>query len=162
MFDKSSLQEAALYGETGEILRLLEAGAEIDEPDTTGRAALHNAVWSGHLEAVKILIERGANIDVIRQTTVANLWTPLHFAAENDQSECAGLLIDAGANVNAKDQFGQTPLSLALDEMASPDVAKLLIERGADLGNALDRAGSYVDVEGGLEVVELLRQRGAS
>lgn len=154
-----SIQKAATYGDTDEITRLLQAGANINEPDENGNMALHNAAWNGHVETVRFLLNHGADVNAVRQAASTNAWTPLHFTAENDQLECARLLVDAGANINATDQFGQTPLFLALDEMVSPNVAKLLIERGADLENALKIAESYVDVDGGLDVVEMLRQR---
>jgi ankyrin repeat protein len=156
------IQKAAAYGDTDEIIRLLQAGANINEPDENGNMALHNAAWNGHVETVQVLLNHGADVNAVRQAASTNAWTPLHFTAENDQFECARLLLDAGASINAKDQFGQTPLFLALDEMVSPNVAKLLIERGANLENALEIAENYVDMDGGLDVVEMLRQREAS
>lgn len=45
--------------------------------------------------------------------------------------EAVSLLVDRGANVNAKDKFGWTPLTLAAQE-GHLDVVKLMIEKGAD------------------------------
>jgi ankyrin repeat protein len=39
--------------------------------------------------------------------------TALHLAAEYDREKIAGVLIDAGADVNAEDAAGETPLQLA-------------------------------------------------
>ena len=56
--------------------------------------------------------------------------TPLHFAAEKNSLEVARLLIEHGADVNAKDSVF-TPLDMAA-EFNSIDVARLLIEQGAN------------------------------
>ena len=55
--------------------------------------------------------------------------TPLHVAASRGDTAAAETLIDNGADVNAKDVIGSTPLFLAtLNDHT--DTAKLLIERG--------------------------------
>ena len=60
---------------------------------------LHHAVnddWKGsHFKMVKLLIERGANVNAIDDTH----HTPLHWASNKETAE---LLIVAGANINAK------------------------------------------------------------
>jgi uncharacterized protein len=61
------------------------------------------------------------------------LKTALHVAAEYDQDAVAALLIDAGADLEAKTSGGMTPLQLAAS-MGSTKVQKLLIERGERLG----------------------------
>jgi ankyrin repeat protein len=57
-----------------------------------------------------------------------DLKTPLHVAAEYDQARIAALLIDAGADVNAKTSSGLTPLQLAA-KVGSARVQKLLSQR---------------------------------
>ena len=53
-------------------------------------------------------------------------WRPLHFACEVGSLVDAALLIDAGANVNALNIFGRTPLSWA----KTPAMRALLAARG--------------------------------
>jgi uncharacterized protein len=54
--------------------------------------------------------------------------TALHVAAEHDRDRIAALLIDAGADVNAKTSSGMTPLQLAAS-VGSTKVEKLLTQQ---------------------------------
>jgi ankyrin repeat protein len=57
--------------------------------------------------------------------------TPLHFAALGDRTELARLLIEQGADVNARNRNRETALHLAA--IYGYDVAQLLIGKGADI-----------------------------
>jgi ankyrin repeat protein len=70
------------------------------------------------------LLEKGADVNAI---TVGN--TVLKYAAYENYAEIAKLLIEKGANVNARDEWGQTALMSAADGN-SIEVAKILIENG--------------------------------
>ena len=56
--------------------------------------------------------------------------SPLHEAAGSGQIELAKLLLDHGANLNAKDDHGKTPLTIAL-EYKQTEMAKFLRDRKA-------------------------------
>ena len=56
--------------------------------------------------------------------------TGLHWAAETDQGDVARLLIDSGAEIDAKTAWGASPLDWAAT-MGSNRVADLLLSRGA-------------------------------
>ena len=56
--------------------------------------------------------------------------TALHWAAEKDHVEVARLLLDAGADIEAKTNWGDTPLRWAAT-LGSANVAELLLARGA-------------------------------
>eukprot|EP00730_Choanoeca_flexa_P007994 TRINITY_DN12421_c1_g3_i1.p2 TRINITY_DN12421_c1_g3~~TRINITY_DN12421_c1_g3_i1.p2 ORF type:complete len:125 (+),score=13.72 TRINITY_DN12421_c1_g3_i1:717-1091(+) len=87
--------------------------------------------------------------------------TPLHRLAEREGSiEVAELLLAAGANMDATNWFGRTPLHVA--SQYHPSLAMLLISKGADV-NATDQ-DEYTPLhsfEGSIEVAELLLAAGA-
>lgn len=62
-----------------------------------------------------------------------NAFTPLHFAAQGQQSAAARVLLEAGAEVDAQDKFGKTPLSVALFNVrdGAGDVVRVLLDSGA-------------------------------
>jgi ankyrin repeat protein len=79
--------------------------------------------------------------------------------------EIATALIDRGADLNAKDQNGQTPLHTVATVMFSRRIANKLIDRGGDV-DAKDQTGRtplYYAVCGGrTEIASLLIARGAN
>jgi ankyrin repeat protein len=73
-------------------------------------ALLHMAVRISKLEHIKILVESGADINV----KDAMNFTPLHEAAYYGNAKTAELLLALGASTDMKNEFGDTPLDLAL------------------------------------------------
>jgi ankyrin repeat protein len=116
---------------------LLEHGADPNARDSDGDTALHCAIVQGaDFVVVKELLKHSADIE-------ANGWndssTPLHWASEcgHDPHVVIGLL-DAGADPNAKDAYGETPLHKACKRFNIPvekmlKVLKALLEKGADI-----------------------------
>ena len=137
-------------GNLAAVKKFLDQGGNVNLQDEPGMTPLHHAVnadWKGsHLEMTKLLIDRGANVKVIDDTH----HTPLHLASNK---ETAGLLIDAGADVNARTRRdGETILYSAAWGAAQGhpksgvmylDLAKLLIARGADVNVKL-KSGSMI------------------
>jgi len=64
-------------------------------------------------------------------------WTPLHWT---ETEEIAELLIAAGADVNAKDNRGDTPLDTAI-RRKRPEIADLLRKHGGKTGEELEAEG---------------------
>jgi Ankyrin repeats (3 copies) len=69
----------------------------------------HWAARSGHLETVRLLLEKGAVVDLKNAT--GN--TPLHLASHNGRVEVTYALLDAGADILAENSGGRTPLQVA-------------------------------------------------
>lgn len=76
-----------------------------------GMTALLYAARDGRVEAAKLLLDSGADIELHE----ANEITPLLMALLNNQLDVANLLLDYGANVNVDDFYGRSPLFAAID-----------------------------------------------
>lgn len=100
---------------------------------------LHLACISNHIDAAKLLLANGANID--KQD--GDGWAPLHYAADNDYYEMCEYLIDQGADMNLVNIDG----NFAYD-LANVAISKLLIRKGFDLKNEYleHYDGDYSDV----------------
>ena len=88
--------------------------------------SIHKAADDGNIEAIKQHIAAGTDVNSNYE------WTPLHAAANKETAE---LLIAKGADINAKDNLGGTPLFWAALE-GNEEVAELLIRQGADVNAA--------------------------
>ena len=64
----------------------------------------------------------------------------MHFATGWDHKEIVELLIDAGADVNAKDDIGDTPLDVAI-QLKQTEIAELLGEHGGKTRKELEAEG---------------------
>ena len=99
---------------------------------------LETAVRSGNLPAIKAMIEEGSqdvnaqSEYVYRVTTITGWHTPLHLPALYGQPKVMRLLVEAGADVDAYDSRGNTPLLLAAEQRRT-DVVMELIRLGADV-----------------------------
>ena len=87
------------------------------------------ATWKGHLEAVAYLLEAGSDVHV-HNTNEHWGTTALHAAAHANHAAIIQVLIDAGADVNAMDLQGRTPLDHTEFHKAKA-AAKILAACGA-------------------------------
>jgi ankyrin repeat protein len=95
----------------------------------------------------------------------AKAWnrTLLRWAAEYGHKVVAVLLLGKGADVNAENNGGATPLHIAVYN-THKDMAELLIAKGADMNTAAKDGTTPLQIakdEGNKEIVELLRKHGA-
>ena len=105
---EDNLWGAARTGDLDGINRYLSEGAEINElSPETNISALSWATMMGEIEAAKLLIEHGADLNVRQEDG----GTPLHIAVTLGRAEIAELLIKEGADVDAKNRGGQVPAS---------------------------------------------------
>jgi uncharacterized protein len=126
-----------------------------------GFTPLLYAAREGCVDCARYLIEAGADPNLEDPERV----TPLNMALLNLHFECAAYLIKAGADVDKWDLFGRSPLYMAADTSTLPvkgngamavlpsedsvtalDVARLLLEAGANPNLQLKRRPPYRDV----------------
>jgi hypothetical protein len=131
----------------------------VDKKDAGGQTALHHAAKRGREATVRLLVDRGADVNAKNNYRE----TVLHLAARREA--VVRLLVDRGADVNAKDNNRVTVLHLAANE-ANEAVVQLLVDRGADV-NAKDNYDmtvlyrAVISWPNNKAVVQLLVDRGA-
>ncbi len=117
----------AVISNDAEMMRLLlAAGAEVDVCNLNAETPLHMATYDAFPQGVRLLLEAGASPHV---RTRLESGTPLYLCTYYwfQSVECARLLLEAGADVNACDEEGYTPLD-NLD--ADSDLYPLLRQYG--------------------------------
>ena len=128
---------------------LLDAGADVDDVLPDGTSALTVAAHSNHPALVRLLLDRGANPNVI-----GSGYTALHAAVLRGNPDSVRALLARGALVNSRvrhgtattrgsrefflpdELTGATPLWLAV-RFLEGDIMRLLLDRGADPSLAL-------------------------
>jgi ankyrin repeat protein len=107
---------------------------------------LFEAARNGDTQKVADLIQRGADVNKIESCFVQEYpvmereISPLMLASMKDHTETVELLLQSGADVNARDNSGRTPLIIA-SYHGRNKVVELLIQNGADINDA-DNLGS--------------------
>jgi ankyrin repeat protein len=157
---RTLLQDAAFTGDLGLIEILLKRGALVDKRvNGTGPTALFFAVQAANKKAAEALIKAGADLNFdagdgsplhvaamngftgISELLIANgaqvngvtktdRATPLHLAAGKGQLEEIRLLLEKGADIEAKDKTAATPLNFAVASHQAP-AATLLVSSNA-------------------------------
>lgn len=163
-FGRTALHYAAERGFTRLVHHLLASGVEVDGRDLIDETPLSLAVINGQPGCVYELLLAGADREA---QTAFGRGTPLHRAVEWNRVNVARLLLDWGADPNARNRWGQTPLHVEADNGWHPNTAgtMLLLERGAkpeladvDGFNTLQHAAAH----GNRAVLEVFVARGES
>jgi ankyrin repeat protein len=119
----TALMSAARDGCETCVSLLLEHGADVKARPEEGVSALHYAAYTGSVSMVKRLLKAGAVVNTADDRGL----TPLMMASNsrNKNPEVVRLLLDKGADVEAKDEFGRTAAAWARIG-ASPEIMKML------------------------------------
>lgn len=119
---QNALWIASITGDTAGIVQALDAGARIDSLDAQGnRRPLNYAAANNRVAAVRVLLARGANINL----TNATGFTPVHHAIEAGAVGTLQLLLDARADLSIPNARGVLPIETAR-RLANPAVLRLL------------------------------------
>jgi ankyrin repeat protein len=131
LLQAAEIHQAAEAGDLAKVRALVEGDpALVKARDENGRMPLHWAARGGHLDVLRYIVEKGADLNALDNNGVA----PLHTLAGSGQTEAARLLIEKGADIDIKNPVKQTPLNLAA-EYGQEEMVKLLIENGANIEN---------------------------
>ncbi len=156
--DMEPIHWAAMRGKTDFLKQAFEktAYANINKKDTIiGNTPLHLAIFHGHIETARYLIEKGANINARNAEKV----TPLWYAASHGNVEAVRLLIENNADLNTQADYKTTPLSLAVVD-GNNEIVQLLVKKGADV-NLHPTLGVAGGKNGNIEIVRSLLKGGA-
>ncbi len=110
---------------------LLKGGADPNAASGADVAPLEIAAQEGDIKAVELLVKAGAKIDFLSSETKR---TALTAAAQKNHPEVIELLLAHKANVNQKQQEGETALMAAA--VSGPDTVAALLRGGADVNAA--------------------------
>jgi len=137
MSGETPLMAAAVRGNAKTVGALLKGGANPNLKEANGgQSALMWAISKRQSAVVDELVKGGADVSAGSKTG----FTPLMFAAQQDDVDSARILIKAGANPNeAQPKSGVTPLIVA-SAMANAKTVDLLLDSGAK-PDALDANG---------------------
>ncbi|CAK9292326.1 unnamed protein product [Gordionus sp. m RMFG-2023] len=109
------------------------------------------AIKNGEVDRVYNMI----NTKTIRINEELRGRQPLHYAADYGQAEIIKFLLNQGADINAKDSYGITPILAAIWEGHIP-VVQLLLEKGADKTVLSPEGSKLLDCAEKLEIKKLL------
>jgi ankyrin repeat protein len=125
---------------------------------------LHLAVKNGNLKKVKLLVEKGADVNALTIREIGG--SPLHIAAETGNIQILKYLILKGAKINPIFNVGgESPLSLALENNRQ-EAALFLMMKGADIraknhdGVSIIHKAAGLNCRSAKEIMEAVMQKG--
>ncbi len=185
-----ALMYASQNGHTDIVKLLLKEGADINAKDDNSWTALIWASSMGRTDTVKLLIEKGADVNVkdhkgytalvwayklgrtdivelLEQaggvyTFLADINEDLLKASRDGKIKTVQALLEKGADVNTKNNYGVTALIFA-SSMGHTDIVKLLIEKGAEVNAKTTDSYTaliWASKNGHTDIVGLLKQAG--
>ncbi|KAF7358075.1 Arp, Ankyrin repeat protein [Mycena venus] len=156
----SPLYLCSKIGYTVGVRFLLAKGADINasEGNYNKDTALQVASDEGHIETVKVLLDKGAKVEKSGYRIAA-----LSLACQEGRTDVVRLLLENGADINAQGGGHGSPLGFACAN-GEIDIVRLLLENGADINAQRGSYGSPLGsacAEGHVDIVRLLLENGA-
>ena len=149
-----TILRAVAKGDAQDVLRHCLLGVDVNEPNESGWTPLLYAAARNQPGVCKILIEQGANVNVVAKSKS----TAVHLAIERNAGAVLQLLLERDADLSLRDGNGWTPLHLAAAKN-QVDTIRLLLKNGAAV-NALSDAGGTplheAAASAGTEAIQLL------
>ena len=123
------LHEAIASNDAFALMRALADSADLEALNQDGQTALQVAVELNRVRLMPLLLQAGANPNS-RVPDFA--WTPLHGAAVWGHTALIFTLVGAGADLEAREKHGDTPLYVAVASKQG-EAVRALVEAGADI-----------------------------
>ncbi|CAL0299170.1 unnamed protein product [Lupinus luteus] len=121
------------FEKSGDILLMLLHHASHNAPHR-GRTLLHHAILCGNVEAVRILLECGLDVESpVKTTTRQTKFRPIHMASRLGLSTIVQCLTDFGCDLNSTTDAGDTALMICA-KYKQEKCFKVLTSAGADFG----------------------------
>lgn len=149
-FGQTALLQAACNGNVAMVKLLLDHGAKIDAM-AEGITPLTGAIMAPSIPlsfrkgdytgVVRLLVQRGANVNIV--SSWSNKFTPIIYCGAYGNAEIARILINAGADVNAKDNKGKSAADYAI-EYKKLEVLGVLRKAGAAVSYTGDKAKDII------------------
>lgn len=158
-------------GDILQVLRLMQAGTNINDMDAAGLLPIHYACRYGHMHLIKLLLEYGSDC-----SSYITGVSPLEFAVKGNNFHCFQILIDFGTNIDdigsltkikttAKSIGGVPPLLIAA-KLGFEESINELLRLGANV-NIQDENGNTClhyaaeNIVNPVEIIEILLRHNA-
>jgi truncated hemoglobin YjbI len=156
---RTLLHAASAAGNLAIVELLLRVGVDPNTKDSGGHTPLYSVgnecTVAGGGAVVRALVQSGANVDACDGVKRC---TALHMAARRGNVEVAEALLDCGAEIEARDSLGETPLRRSVN-CGKTEVARLLLSRGADIHSKGSKGLTPVSAARSAAMIRLLRSR---
>jgi len=153
---------ACMVGDTEKLEALLAGNRSlVSSFSTDGWTPLHLAAFYGKLDAVRLLLNKGASAATRSSNPMNNL--PLHAATAGKHAEVVKTLLENGALPNAQQHGGWVPMHAAAQNNDLESAVHLLVN-GADVSLRADNQQRPIDLallKGHQDMVEFLEAHGA-
>ena len=123
--------DAAAVGDVDRLTELLDADPNlVDAWSEDGFTPLHLAAFFNRGSAARLLLDRGAEVGAVARNDMKV--QPLHSAVAGRSMDIVAALLVAGADPNARQEGGFTPLMAAEEQEKEGDMVRLLMDHGAE------------------------------